>query len=164
MDERYSFSKKGSIIACTVSLDPIGGSEKLSACYARAAAAFLGWLENERLPALCEASAAERGRRRLHRAPEQWRFSLTARPNGKYLSVTLTVTGVGEGFERRFTERRVWLPETGILVPLTTFLPARKAKQYEKWAYSLEDDCIQVYRKGKMHKITRDKTEIPVKT
>lgn len=159
MNDHYSFSRKGWTVECDVSFDRIS-NRLIESPYRQAIAEFLGWLEGDRLNELVEADKTEKaaGRRknRLHRAPEYWSVVLRARPSGDYLSVSLSVKGSGEGFERSFAEHRVWDCQRGILCPLFRVMPAFRAKKYDKWAYFIENNHLIVNQKGKTRKIDLD--------
>lgn len=150
--ERRIFSRRSAMIECTISIDPLPDAPEIERCYRQAAEALVEWLERERLPVLAVQQAAERGKDRLHRSAEQWTFALTVRPLGSYRSVCLRVMGKGKALERSFVQHRVWDAEKGVLCPLSVFLSPRKAKKYDKWEYSIENEQLILFQKGKMHK------------
>lgn len=161
--ERRVFSRRSAVIECTISIDPLSDAPEIEHCYRRAAEALVEWLERERLPVLAELQAAERGKNRLHRSAEQWTFTLTVRTLGRYRSVCLRVKGKGKALERSFVQHRVWDAEKGRLCPLSIFLSPRKAKNYDKWEYSIENEQLTLSRKSKMHKTKPETLELSVK-
>lgn len=96
----------------------------------------------------------EERKKRLHSQPEFWRFDGKGQLiDGRYLSVVLQVSGRGaDGVIEQFEQRRVWDAENGILCPLDCFLPRKNAKKYQKWAYSLENGFILVYKNNRKNK------------